>query len=89
MHQPSYNSADVPFRTLKALSKAVVSKVLLDAAVNKVSLHEGADTVWKITCFKYLGVFRCIQKLIIELYYLGIFRCISMLIIESDSFDTS
>ena len=58
MHQPSYNSADVPFRTLKTLSKSVVSKVLPDAAVNVVSLHEGTHAVWCITCFKYLGVFR-------------------------------
>ena len=60
MHQPSYTSADVPFRTLKTLSKAVVSKVLPDAAVNVVSLHEGTHAVWCITCFKYLGVFRSI-----------------------------
>jgi hypothetical protein len=39
--QPSYNPADVPYRTMKSLSKRIVSGVLPDANVNRVSLHEG------------------------------------------------
>ena len=39
--QPSYKSADVPFRTLKSMSKTIVKKVLPDAKVHKVSLHQG------------------------------------------------
>jgi hypothetical protein len=39
--QVSYKSADVPFRTMKSLSKAVIKSVLPDAKIHKVSLHEG------------------------------------------------
>ncbi len=41
LFQVSYKSADVPFRIMKSLSKAVIKSVLPDTKIHKVSLHEG------------------------------------------------
>ena len=39
--QRSYNAADVPFKTLRALGGAVKEAVLPDAGVETESMHEG------------------------------------------------
>ena len=64
MWQASYNSADVPFRTLKSMSKRIVSSVLPDAKVNRISLHEGMHIILVYDIFRYI------------LIYLDIFRYI-------------
>jgi hypothetical protein len=42
LFQVSYKLADVPFRAMKSLSKAVIKSVSPDAKIHKVSLHEGS-----------------------------------------------
>ena len=39
--QRSYNAADVPFKTLRALGGAVKEALLPDAGVENASMHEG------------------------------------------------
>ena len=39
--QSSYTSADVPFKTLRALGGAVKDALLPGAGVNTASMHEG------------------------------------------------
>ena len=41
LFQVSYKLADVPFRAMKSLSKAVIKSVSPDAKIHKVSLYEG------------------------------------------------
>jgi hypothetical protein len=52
MWQPSYNSADVPYHSMKSLSKKIVSSMMPEAKVNRTSLHEGAYII--------ISLFRCI-----------------------------
>ena len=68
MYQPFSNLADVPFRTLRSLSKAVVSSVLPEAEVNQASPHEGTQA---ILILSYLEIFRSIQA------YLDIYQYIT------------
>ncbi len=39
--QRSYNAADVPFKTLRALGGAVQEALIPDAGVETASMHEG------------------------------------------------
>ncbi len=43
MFQASYISADVPFRTLKSMSNAIMKQVLPETKPHMVSLHEAMD----------------------------------------------
>ena len=43
MFQASYRSADVPYRTLKSMSNAILKHVLPESKPHMVSLHEAMD----------------------------------------------
>jgi hypothetical protein len=43
MFQPSYRSDDVPYRTLKSMSNAILKHVLPETKPHVVSLHEAMD----------------------------------------------
>jgi hypothetical protein len=57
LFQVSYKLADVPFRAMKSLSKAVIKSVLPDAKIHKVSLHEGSlgGEAWAYAFTLFLG----------------------------------